>query len=106
MGHTKIFALNGVNLNFRPGEFAGLINDSPNRLVLSAHHVQVRFLGSGNDVAYVTYHLVGRIERGDGSVIGNYRTRASNLMEKVGGKWVQVGSHYSPLFGGSGVKFD
>ncbi len=28
MGHTKIFALNGVNLNFRPGEFAGLVGPS------------------------------------------------------------------------------
>jgi putative ABC transport system ATP-binding protein len=28
MGHTKIFALNGVNLNFRPGEFGGLVGPS------------------------------------------------------------------------------
>ena len=28
MGHTKIFALTGVNLNFRPGEFAGLVGPS------------------------------------------------------------------------------
>jgi putative ABC transport system ATP-binding protein len=28
MGHTKIFALNGVNLNFRPAEFAGLVGPS------------------------------------------------------------------------------
>jgi len=28
MGQTKIFALNGVNLDFRPGEFAGLVGPS------------------------------------------------------------------------------
>jgi len=28
MGQTKIFALNGVNLNFMPGEFAGLVGPS------------------------------------------------------------------------------
>ncbi|MDH5706205.1 MAG: ATP-binding cassette domain-containing protein, partial [Candidatus Aminicenantes bacterium] len=28
MGQTKIFALNGVNLGFMPGEFAGLVGPS------------------------------------------------------------------------------
>ena len=36
-------------------------------------------------------------------VVPNYRTRISQVMEKRGNKWLWVGTHASPLFGGSGV---
>ena len=88
-----------------PAETVSRINDSPNTFDFSPHHVQVRFLGSNKDIAYVTFHLSGRITRPDGKAIENYRTRASQVWEKLDGKWVVSGSHFSPLFGGSGVVF-
>jgi hypothetical protein len=33
----------------------------------------------------------------------DYRTRVSQVLEKVNGKWVIRGAHYSPLFGGVGL---
>ncbi len=86
-----------------PAEIAAQVNDSPNTLEFRPHHVQVRFLGANKDVAYVTFYLSGRIVLGSGDVIPNYRTRASQVMEKIGGKWLVSGAHYSPLFQGSGV---
>ena len=51
-------------------------------------------------------HLTGTIRLADGGMIPDYRTRASWVLEKAGGDWVLSGAHYSPLFGGSGVRFD
>ncbi len=83
-----------------------LLNESPNTLHVAANHVEVTFLGSRKDVAYVTFYLTGTIKLPDGNTIPNYRTRASWVMEKMEGSWVVSGAHYSPLFGGSGVRFD
>ena len=83
-----------------------LIEDSPNTLNLKAHHINVDFYGSKNDLAYVVYYLSGSIERDGKVLISNYRTRASNLLKKEKGKWLTVGAHYSPMHSGSGVKFD
>ncbi len=83
-----------------------LLNDSPNTLQMAANHVEVTFLGSRKDVAYVTFYLTGTIKLPDGNTIPNYRTRASWVMEKMEGSWVVSGAHYSPLFGGSGVRFE
>ena len=84
-------------------ELEAQINDSPNTLILEPHHIRVEFVGAKEDVAYVTYYLTGRIEFGDGSSVVDYRTRASMVMVKHKGDWVLEASHYSPLFGGSGV---
>ena len=62
------------------------LEESPNTLLLSPRHIDVRFLGSSQDVAYVTYYLVGRIARSEGDDVLNYRTRASNVMEKIDGR--------------------
>ena len=59
-----------------------------------------------NDIAYAVYFLAGTIDRDGNSIVPNYRTRASSLMKKEKGKWYEVGSHYSPMHSGSGVKFD
>ena len=83
-----------------------LLNDSPNTLKVAASHIQVTFLGSKRDVAYATFYLTGTIRLSDGAIIPDYRTRASWVLEKKGEDWVVSGAHYSPLFGGSGVRFD
>lgn len=84
--------------------FAANMKESPDTLKFSPYHINVKFLGQKKDVAYVTYYLVGDIIREGKDDITNYRTRASNVMEKKDGKWVNSGAHYSPLFGGSGVE--
>jgi uncharacterized protein DUF4440 len=85
-------------------EMAAYLAESPN-LRAAPYHINVRFLGSQKDVAYVTYYLVGTVVRGDGGCV-SYRTRASSVMEKIDGEWVSAGQHYSPLFGGSGFGAD
>ena len=79
---------------------ASLSTDS--RLKVRSYHINVKFLGSKEDVAYVTYYLAGKIVNGGNVVVPNYRTRISQVLEKRASKWIFVGSHASPLFGGSG----
>jgi uncharacterized protein (DUF1330 family) len=54
----------------------------------------------------VTFYLTGTIKLPDGNAIPDYRTRVSWVVEKMDGNWVVSGAHYSPLFGGSGARFD
>ena len=94
----------GLWMNVERETFATYMKESPNTLKFTPYHINVKFLGQEKDVAYVTYYLVGKIVREGKDDIANYRTRASNVMEKTDGKWVNSGAHYSPLFGGSGVE--
>ena len=87
-------------------EMAKSIVGGPNTMALRPHHINVMFLGSKKDVAYVSYYLVGNIMKDDKVVVANYRTRISQVSEKRGGKWIGVGNHASPLFGGSGIVFE
>ena len=73
------------------------------RLHVKPYHIEITFLGAQKDVAYATYYLAGNIKNGEEVVVPNYRTRISQVMEKRGDKWVWVGTHASPLFGGSGI---
>ncbi len=87
-------------------EFAAMA-DRPNILDFRPHHINVKIVGEKQDVAYAAYYLVGTILDADRKVIvKNYRTRASQAWVKLDGKWVVIGGHYSPLYGGSGVVFD
>ena len=94
--------------NFQsPKEIQSQIADSPNTLNFRPYHIEVTIIGKGQDVAYTNYYLIGTITgRGGKVVANNYRTRASGTLVKKAGKWVSVGEHYSPLYGGSGVIFD
>lgn len=76
------------------------------RLQVKSCHINVKFLGGKEDVAYATYYLVGKIVNGNSVVVPNYRTRISQVLEKRASKWTFVGSHASPLFGGSGFNID
>ena len=73
------------------------------RLHVKPYHIEITFLGAQKDVAYATYYLAGNIKNEEEVVVPNYRTRISQVMEKRGDKWVWVGTHASPLFGGSGI---
>jgi hypothetical protein len=79
------------------------LRNTPYTLLATPRHIQILFLGSGKDVAYVTYYLTGSITLEDGTVIDDYRTRASEVLEKIDGQWVGRGAHYSGLFEGSGI---
>ena len=88
-------------------EFGAMITESPNVLDFDPHHINVRMVGEKQDVAYAAYYLVGNILDADRKVIvKNYRTRASQVWVKLDGRWVEIGSHYSPLYGGPGVVLD
>ena len=91
-----------------PEEFRAMITSAPNVLDFKPYHINVRIVGENQDVAYAAYYLLGNILNADRStvLVKNYRTRASEVSVKLDGKWVQVGSHYSPLYGGAGVVFD
>jgi hypothetical protein len=88
-------------------EFKAMAIDSANIFDFKPQHINVRFVGGKQDSAYATYYLAGNILDSDRNVVvKNYRTRASEVLVKENGRWVSIGSHYSPLFGGSGVVFD
>ena len=89
-----------------PAENVAMITDSPNTLVFQPMHINIQIMGSKKDVAHAAYYLVGNIMRDDKPIVTNYRTRASEVFVKIGGKWLNSGSHYSPLYGGSGVVFE
>ena len=90
-----------------PNDAKAQVEGQPNTFNFSPRHIEVTIVGKSKDVAYTNYYLVGMIIGPDGKVLAtNYRTRASGTLVKKGGKWVGVGSHFSPLYGGSGVIFD
>ena len=100
-------ASNGSLWNFlSPSERAAQTTSSPYTNNLQPNHITVRIMGSGQDVAHAVYYLVGTISRDGETVITNYRTRVSQVFEKIDGKWLLSGGHYSPLHGGSGVAQD
>ena len=105
-GVTQATSAGGFWETLSAGAVVAQINEGPNQLDFTPYYVQVKLLGSKKDVAWVTFYLTGRITLANDDVISDYRTRASIVMEKLDGKWVESGSHYSPLFAGSGVVLD
>ena len=100
-------ASNGSLWDFlSPAERAAQTISSPYTLNAQAKHITVRIMGSGQDVAHAVYYLVGTISRDGETVITNYRTRVSQVFEKIDGKWLLSGGHFSSLHGGSGVAQD
>ena len=90
-----------------PKEWKAQIEDGPNTFNFSTRHIEVKIVGKSKDVAYANYYLVGTITGPNKKLIAsNYRTRASAIYLKKGGKWVSYGQHFSPLYGGSGVIFE
>ena len=100
-------ASNGSLWDFlSPAERAAQTASSPYTNNFQPKHVTVRIVGSGKDVAHAVYYLVGTISKDGEPVNNNYRTRVSQVYEKIDGKWLLSGAHYSALHGGSGVPQD
>ena len=96
-----LWSIRSNEASFRPAI------DGPNTLDFKPRHINVTIVGEKQDVAYATYYLVGKILDADRKVIvKDYRTRASQVWVNLDGKWVLIGDHYSPLYGGGGVVFD
>ena len=88
-------------------EANSMVIDAPNIFDFTPYHINVKFVGEKQDVAYAAYYLAGNILDADRKVVvKNYGTRASEVLVQENGNWVAIGSHYSPLYGGSGVVFD
>ena len=79
------------------------LRQTPYTLRATPYHIQILFLGSDKDVAYVAYYLSGSVTLEDGTVVDSYRTRASEILERINGQWVSRGAHYSKLHEGSGI---
>ena len=93
-------ASNGSLWNFlSPAERAAQTTSSPYTNKFQPSHINVRIMGSGQDVAHAVYYLVGTILKDGESVIKNYRTRVSQVFEKIEGKWLLSGAHFSPFYG-------
>ena len=60
--------------------------------------MHILLIGSEKDVAYASYYLVGTISSSSNDV-QNYHTRVSQVLEKINGKWVIRGAHYSRFMG-------
>ena len=105
--HTlTAYSSGGLWENLTGDELSASLLEGPNRLNVKPYHINVTFLGAQKDVSYVTYYLAGNILSEGKVIVPNYRTRISQVLEKRGDKWVWVGTHASPLFGGSGITVD
>jgi len=89
-----------------PTEAAALFTESATTLDVNPSHVNVQMLGSGGEVGYAMYYVVGNIRHNGKIVVNNYRTRISQVFVKVDGVWTTRGTHASPLFSGAGIVFE
>lgn len=105
-GVTQATSAGGFWRTLSRAENVAQINDDDSTLDFRPAYIEVRLLGSKKDVAHVSYYLSGTIFLNGAPPITNYRTRVSQVWEKLDGKWVVAAAHYSPLFGGSGVQPD
>ena len=83
-------------------EQARLLRVDDFKLDVTPRQIHVMFLGSAKDVVYVSYYLVGTIVISSNDV-QDYRTRVSQVLERIDVNWVIRGAHYSRLLGGSGI---
>lgn len=71
-------------------------------LQVRPHDIHILLIGSEKDVAYANYYLVGTISSSSND-LRNYHTRVSQVLEKINGKWVIRGAHYSPFMDAQGI---
>jgi len=69
---------------------------------IDAKHIHVITLVPGQ-VAVAQYYSEGSMAPKGSSAVSNYRTRATQVMVKEGGKWKVRAAHWSPIAGGSGT---
>jgi len=86
--------LQHVKAGSEPGEY-----DSIN---IDAKHIHVITLVPGK-VAVAQFYSEGSMAPKDSAAVSNYRTRATQVLVKEGGKWKVRAAHWSPITGGAGT---
>ena len=69
---------------------------------LNPKHITVITLVPGQ-VAVAQYYSEGAMHIKNGPMISNYRTRATQVFVKEGGRWKVRAAHWSPIAGGAGT---
>ena len=83
-------------------EQARLLKDDHFELKVEPQNLHVMLLGSEENVAYASYYLVGTVaSSADGTQ--DYHTRVSQVFERIEGKWVIRGAHYSRFMDAAGI---
>jgi hypothetical protein len=86
--------LHKVDADLAPDEFESFAID--------VKHIHVITLVPGK-AAVAQYYSEGSMDRKNGAAVNNYRTRATQVFVKEGGKWKVRAAHWSPIAGGSGT---
>lgn len=86
--------LNEVSPDTPPQEFESV--------TIRAKHITVITLVPG-EVAVAQYYSEGGMAPASSAAVSNYRTRATQVFVKEGGKWKVRAAHWSPIQGGSGT---
>ena len=69
---------------------------------IDAKHIHVITLVPGQ-IAVAQYYSEGSMAPKGSAAVSNYRTRATQVFVKEGGKWKVRAGHWSPIAGGSGT---
>ena len=69
---------------------------------IDAKHIHVITLVPGQ-AAVAQYYSEGTMAPKGSAAVSNYRTRATQVFVKEGGKWKVRAAHWSPIAGGSGT---
>ena len=86
--------MNRVGPDVEPDEF--------NAFAIDVKHIKVITLVPGQ-AAVAQYYSEGSMDRKNGTPVGNYRTRATQVFVKEDGEWKVRAAHWSPIAGGAGI---
>ncbi len=86
--------LQEVKADSEPGEYESVSID--------AKHIRVITLVPGQ-IAIAQFYSEGSMAPKGSAAVSNYRTRATQVLVKEGGKWKIRAAHWSPIAGGSGT---
>ena len=81
---------------------AGSEPDEYDSVNIDAKHIHVITLVPGK-VAVAQFYSEGSMAPKGSAAVSNYRTRATQVLVKEGGKWKVRAAHWSPITGGSGT---
>lgn len=71
-------------------------------MTIKAKHIKVITLVPG-EIAVAQYYSEGGMAPVGSPAVNNYRTRATQIFVKEGGKWKVRAAHWSPIQGGAGT---
>ena len=81
---------------------AGTEPDEYESVNIDAKHIHVITLVPGQ-IAVAQFYSEGSMDPKGSAAVSNYRTRATQVLVKEGGKWKVRAAHWSPIAGGSGT---